>query len=63
MKDYSWMVPRRAPSEVTKAALAVLRAAVARGEAEERAKLKARQDSGELSPGEKLLEGIFGSIK
>jgi len=62
MKDYSWMVPRRAPSEATKAALAVLRAAVARGEAEERAKLKARQDAGQLAPGERLLAAIFGEI-
>jgi hypothetical protein len=56
------MVPRRAPSEATKTALAVLRAAVARGEAEERAKLKARQDAGKLTPGERLLAAIFGEI-
>jgi hypothetical protein len=62
MRDYSRIVPRRAPSEATKTALAVLRAAVARGEAEERAKLKARQDAGKLTPGERLLAAIFGEI-
>ena len=50
-------------SPATKQALAVLNAAIARGEREEREAAKARQADGSLNVQERMLCAIFGEIK
>jgi hypothetical protein len=53
--------PSTSPESVQ--AVAILQAAIDRDASESRAKLKARQDAGQLNPQERLLCAIFGEIK
>jgi hypothetical protein len=57
--------PEYAPSTSPAAlrAVAILRATIDREARESRAERKARQDSGQLNPQERLLSAIFGEIK
>ena len=50
-------------SPETQKALAVLNAAISRGEREEREAMKARQNAGKTTTQERMMCSIFGEIK